>query len=137
MTDIKKYLNDYNEFVTKLTSDESLDLGALINRLKEIQTISNISSSRLITSALGLSSETGEFTEIVKKIFLQGKPPSEENIFHMKRELGDIIWYWATACMALDLDPFEVIQENKSKLESRYGEKFGVRRSEHRKDGDL
>ena len=68
---------------------------------------------------------------------LQGKPASEDNIFHMKRELGDIMWYWSTACMALDLDPFEVIEENRAKLEARYGEQFEVKRSEHRKDGDL
>jgi len=55
----------------------------------------------------------------------------------MKRELGDIMWYWATACMALKLDPYEVIKENQDKLEARYGEKFEVDRSEHRKDGDL
>ena len=84
-----------------------------------------------------MGSETGEFVEIVKKMFLQGKPASEDNIFHMKRELGDIIWYWATACMALKLDPYEVIKENKDKLEARYGEKFEVDSSEHRKDGDL
>ena len=75
--------------------------------------------------------------EIVKKMFLQGKPATEENIFHMKRELGDIIWYWATACMALNLDPYEVISENKSKLEARYGKGFKVEKSEHRKKGDL
>ena len=88
-------------------------------------------------AALGLGSEGGEFVEIVKKIFLQGKPFTEDNVFHMKRELGDIIWYWATACMALDLDPYEVINENKSKLEARYGKGFKVEKSEHRKDGDL
>ena len=67
----------------------------------------------------------------------RGKPASEENIFHMKRELGDIMWYWATACAALDLDPHEVIAENQKKLEARYGEQFEVQRSEVRKDGDL
>ena len=70
-------------------------------------------------------------------MFLQGKPASQDNIFHMKRELGDIMWYWITACSALDLDPFEVIKENQDKLEARYGEKFEVQRSEVRKEGDL
>ena len=97
----------------------------------------HIESARLLTAALGLGSETGEFVEIVKKMFLQGKPANEDNIYHMKRELGDIMWYWATACMALKLDPYEVIKENQDKLEARYGEKFEVDRSEHRKDGDL
>jgi len=134
--EIKKFFKDYSEFVTQVTSDESLLIQSLNNRLIEID-MSGIKSPRLLTAALGLSSETGEFTEIVKKIFLQGKPPSEDNIFHMKRELGDIMWYWSTACMALNLDPFEVIEENKAKLQARYGEQFETKRSEHRKDGDL
>ena len=134
--EIKKYLKEYSDFVTKVTSDPSLSSDSLKNRINEIDE-ANIAAPRLITAALGLGSETGEFTEIVKKLFLQGKPPSEENIFHMKRELGDIMWYWSTACMALNLDPFEVIEENRAKLEARYGEQFAVKRSEHRKDGDL
>ena len=105
--------------------------------MEEIDSESNIKSARLLTAALGLGSEGGEFVEIVKKIFLQGKPFTEDNVFHMKRELGDIIWYWATACMALDLDPYEVINENKAKLEARYGAGFKVKKSEHRKEGDL
>jgi NTP pyrophosphatase (non-canonical NTP hydrolase) len=132
---IKEYLKDYSDFVTKVTSNESLDTNSLKKRMDDLDT--NLSSPRLLTAALGLGSETGEFTEIVKKIFLQGKPPTEENIFHMKRELGDIMWYWSTACMALNLDPFEVIEENRVKLEARYGEQFAVDRSEHRKEGDL
>ena len=134
--EVKKYLNEYSNFVTKVTSKPSLDTNTLKERLVEIDE-AGVLSPRLLTAALGLGSETGEFTEIVKKMFLQGKPPSEENVFHMKRELGDIMWYWSTACMALDLDPFEVIEENRAKLEARYGEQFEVKRSEHRKDGDL
>ena len=133
----RKFLHNYGDFVTKVTSEPSLDQTTLDARMKEIDSSSQIESARLITAALGLGSETGEFVEIVKKMFLQGKPASGDNIFHMKRELGDIMWYWATACMALKLDPYEVIKENQDKLEARYGEKFEVNRSEHRKDGDL
>ena len=135
--EIKKFFTTYTDFVTKVTSDPSIDLDALKKSFEDIETNSSIKTPRLLTAALGLGSETGEFVEIVKKMFLQGKPPSEDNIFHMKRELGDIMWYWATACMALKLDPYEVIKENQDKLEARYGEKFEVDRSEHRKDGDL
>jgi NTP pyrophosphatase (non-canonical NTP hydrolase) len=135
--EIKKFFNTYTDFVTKVTSDPSLNLEDLNARFAEIENESNIKTPRLLTAALGLGSETGEFVEIVKKMFLQGKPASDENIFHMKRELGDIMWYWATACAALDLDPFEVITENQKKLEARYGEQFEVQRSEVRKDGDL
>ena len=97
----REFLNNYGDFVTKVTSEPSLDQNTLDARMKEIDSSSQIESARLLTAALGLGSETGEFVEIVKKMFLQGKPASEDNIFHMKRELGDIMWYWATACICL------------------------------------
>jgi len=123
--------------VTKVTSEPSLDVDSLKEVIEKIQNKSEIDAPRILTAALGLSSEAGEFTEIVKKIFLQGKPADKDNVFHMKRELGDIMWYWVTACMALKLDPTEVILENQKKLEARYGEKFTVDQSEVRAKGDL
>ena len=135
--EIKKFSSTYTDFVTKVTSEPSIDLDALKKSFDEIEQNSGIKTPRLLTAALGLGSETGEFVEIVKKMYLQGKPPSEDNIFHMKRELGDIMWYWATACASLNLDPYEVISENQEKLAARYGEKFEVQRSEIRKKGDL
>jgi NTP pyrophosphatase (non-canonical NTP hydrolase) len=92
----------------------------------------------LLTAAIGLSSEGGEFSEIVKKMAFQGKPYNEDTRFHMKRELGDIIWYWINACRALGYDPNEVIAENVTKLEARYpGGTFDPFYSENRKEGDL
>ena len=137
MPDPKEFFATYCDFVTKVTSDPSLDMEALKTSLESIQDESDIDVPRLMTAALGLSSEGGEFVEIVKKMFLQGKPADQENIFHMKRELGDIMWYWVTACMALDLDPVEVILENQKKLEARYGEQFTIDQSEVRVKGDL
>ena len=125
----------YTAFVDEVTSSESKYFDAFDGRVFDLT--EHLPVERLLTAALGLGSETGEFVEIVKKMFLQGKPPSDENIFHMKRELGDIMWYWVTACAALGLDPYEVISENQEKLAARYGEKFEVQRSEIRKDGDL
>ena len=135
--EIKNFFSTYTDFVTKVTSDPSIDLDSLKNSFDDIESSSPIKTPRLLTAALGLGSETGEFVEIVKKMFLQGKPPNEDNIFHMKRELGDIMWYCVTACAALNLDPYEVISENQEKLAARYGEKFEVERSEVRKEGDL
>ena len=135
--EIKKFFSTYTDFVTKVTSEPSIDLDALKRSFDEIEENSGIKTPRLLTAALGLGSETGEFVEIVKKMYLQGKPPSEDNIFHMKRELGDIMWYWVTACASLNLDPYEVISENQEKLAARYGEKFEIKRSEVREEGDL
>jgi NTP pyrophosphatase (non-canonical NTP hydrolase) len=90
------------------------------------------------TAAFGLSAEAGEFTEIVKKIILQGKPYSEDNIYHMKRELGDIMWYMAQACMALDTTFDEILEMNYEKLSARFPEgAFDVYRSENRVVGDV
>ena len=137
MDEIEKFFDTYCDFVTKVTSDPSIDMEALKKGLDNIQKTSKVDVPRLLTGGLGLASESGEFVEIVKKMFLQGKPADEDNIFHMKRELGDIMWYWVTACMALGLNPVEVIKENQEKLEARYGEKFTVNQSEVRVKGDL
>ena len=131
-------LNKYADFVLTVCSDPSKDLNALIEHLKELDASSNVNLALLMTASTGLGSEAGEFQEIVKKIFFQGKPLNEENIYHMKRELGDIAWYWANACNALGLDPNEVLAENVNKLQSRYpGGKFDAHYSENRKEGDL
>ena len=137
MKEAEEFFNVYCDFVTKVTSDPSLKIDKLKESLDNIQDNSEIDIPRLLTGALGLGSEAGEFVEIVKKMILQGKPADEDNIFHMKRELGDIMWYWVTACMSLGLDPVEVITENQKKLEARYGENFTVNQSEVRSKGDL
>ena len=92
----------------------------------------------LLTASIGLSSEGGEFSEIVKKCLFQGKPLNDETVFHLKRELGDIMWYWSNACRSLGIDPNDVLEENVKKLESRYpGGKFDILYSENRKQGGL
>lgn len=131
-------LNKYQDFVYAVTSENSKNIDALIENLYALKQQNSVNVSLLMTGAIGLSSEGGEFNEIVKKILFQGKPLNEDNIFHMKRELGDIMWYWINACKALNLDPNEVIAENVHKLESRYpGGHFDAFYSENRKEGDL
>lgn len=140
-------LNKYYNFVAEVTSKPSNDLTTFMNRLDELD--GNFDSTTnthgpdvnvplLLTGALGLAAETGEFCEIPKKMFFQGKPLTEENVFHMKRELGDIMWYWINACRALNLDPNDVIAENVNKLKARYpGGEFDPYYSENRQTGDI
>jgi NTP pyrophosphatase (non-canonical NTP hydrolase) len=131
--DSKKYI----EFVRETTSPASSKYSNLVERLNELEG-QCADVPRLLTAAFGMSAEAGEFTEVVKKIFLQGKPYTEENIFHMKRELGDLCWYLAQACMALDITFEEVLEMNYQKLSARYPEgTFDVYRSENRVQGDL
>ena len=132
--DTEKYL----DFVAGVTSKPSTDLPALLSRITDLDVECDADIPRLLTAALGLTAESGEFTEVVKKIILQGKPYTEENKFHMKRELGDICWYIAQACMALDTTFDEIIEMNVDKLQARYpGGEFNVQKSENREDGDI
>ena len=144
-------LNKYQDFVEAVTSQASNDLTTFhdkIDRLDsnyELDTADNqmkygpdVNIPLLITACFGLAAESGEFIEVPKKIIFQGKALTDEAVFHMVRELGDVMWYWINACRALNVDPNEVIAENIRKLESRYpGGKFDAFYSENRKDGDL
>ena len=148
---LKKHLKDLNssmtkvidsdkyiEFVRQTTSPASSDFAQLLARMTDLEAKDDADVPRLLTAALGMSAEAGEFTEVVKKIILQGKPYTEENVFHMKRELGDICWYIAQACMALDTNFREIMEMNYEKLSDRYPEvAFDVYRSENRVEGDL
>ena len=128
----------YLDFVAGVTSQPSTDLPKLLSRITDLDVGDDADIPLLLTAALGLTAESGEFTEVVKKIILQGKPYNDENKFHMKRELGDICWYLAQACMALDTTFDEIIEMNVDKLKARYpGGEFDVHNSENRKEGDL
>src|SRR5210317_103935 len=130
-------LNKYVEFVNTTTSSPSKEHTPFIDRLLELRE-KGFPTERLLTAAVGMSAEAGEFTEIIKKIVFQGKPVNEENLFHLKRELGDIMWYVSQACIGLDISIEEVIQMNFEKLSARYPEgAFSIERSENRKEGDL
>jgi NTP pyrophosphatase (non-canonical NTP hydrolase) len=144
-------LNKYKDFVETVTSKPSNDLTTFMDTLDRLDSNCEVDLNDgltkhgpdvniplLLTACLGLAAESGEFIEIPKKIFFQGKALTDENVYHMKRELGDVIWYWMNACRALNLDPNEVIAENVKKLESRYpGGSFDAFYSENRKEGDL
>ena len=127
----------YLEFVDAVTSQPSKDANAFESRIQELRG-EGFETHRLLTAAVGMSAEAGEFTEVVKKIIFQGKPVNEENMFHLKRELGDIMWYVAQACMGLNVSLDEVIEMNVDKLKARYpGGDFDVHYSENRKEGDV
>ena len=115
MIDPQKYL----EFVNAVTSLQSKEHEAFVYRVQELEG-HGFPSERLLTASVGMCAEAGEFTEVVKKIVFQGKPVNEENLFHLKRELGDIMWYVAQACMGLGTSLDEIIEMNVEKLKARY-----------------
>ena len=130
-------LNDYQQFVKSTTSDESIKYLAFEKRVKRLWLDEGVNVPLLLTAAIGAGSECGEFEEIIKKIIFQGKEYNEDTRFHMKRELGDILWYVANAATALGYTLDEIVEGNIAKLEARYPNGFEVYRSENRKEGDL
>ena len=121
-------INDYAKFVDSTTSRQSKDFLAFINSTSELEAKDNINVPRVLTAAIGMLAESGEF---------KGKEFNDDNRFHMKRELGDILWYWIQGCIALGYTPDEVMDENIKKLEARYPNGFETIRSEVREQGDI
>ena len=140
-------INDYAKFVDTTTSIASKDTSMLMSRLDNLrgdtwtkagESGEAMQVARLMTSVIGMMAESGEFAEVVKKkIFQADTKFSDDEIFHMKRELGDVLWYWVQGCIALGFTPEEVMQENINKLEKRYPNGFEVVRSEVRAEGDI
>lgn len=126
-------LNAYQNFVKSTTSAESKGIGEFVERIVTLH--ANV--PLLLTASVGLASESGEFSEIVKKVIFQGKELNADVRYHMLRELGDICWYLANAANALDADLEEIVKMNIKKLESRYPNGFEVSRSENRAKGDI
>jgi len=128
----------YQKFVQTITSEYSDNMPSMIDRMHQIKhDYPHINVSLLFTAGIGLSSETGEFNELLKKCVFQGKELTENVQWQMMRELGDIMWYWISACRALNIDPNEVVAENVKKLQDRYpGGAFDVYDSENRKEGN-
>ena len=126
----------YSHFVDAVTSNSSKDFVSLADRLGELDR-EGANIERLTTAGVGLAAESGEFLEIVKKMVFQGKPWNDDNREHLIIELGDVMWYVAQACMALDVPFDDVIRGNVKKLEKRYpGGSFSVEKSEVRAKGD-
>jgi NTP pyrophosphatase (non-canonical NTP hydrolase) len=127
----------YQEFVDAVTSDASKDFVALADRMVELDE-KGANIERLLTAGVGINAEGGEFLEIIKKMIFQGKPWNADNKEHLIIELGDLMWYVAQACMALEVSFDDVVARNVKKLEKRYpGGAFDVYYSENREEGDL
>ena len=141
-------INDYAKFVDKTTSGASKDTTMMCDRVEYLRGVytmqggtvidQEIDMARLMTALIGMMAESGEFAEVVKKkVFQSDSKFSDDEIFHMKRELGDVLWYWVQGCIALGFTPDEVMDENINKLEKRYPNGFEVIRSESRQEGDI
>ena len=127
----------YRKFVDAVTSDESKDFIAFSDRVVSLDE-KGANIERLLTGAVGINSEGGEIMEIVKKLIFQGKPWNDETNYHLKRELGDVMWYVMQCLIALDTPLEEIVEMNIDKLKARYpGGEFDAWYSENREEGDL
>ena len=136
-TDEQATFDEYGKFVQSTTSQESLHTETLVDRLMDLHVKHDAQFSQLLTASIGMQAESGEFSEVIKKIIFQGKEFNEHERFHLMRELGDVLWYWVQGCRALGYTPQQVMEENINKLESRYPNGFEVIRSEVREQGDI
>ena len=141
-------INDYARFVDQCTSETSKDTSKMCDRIDYLRgnysmkggevLEQEVDMARLMTALIGMMAESGEFAEVVKKkIFQSDSKFKSDEIFHMKRELGDVLWYGVQGCKALGFTPDEVMDENIRKLEKRYPNGFEVIRSEVREQGDI
>ena len=129
-------LTDYEEFVNEVTSYASKNPKNFIDEVERIEE-QGVNPARLLTASVGLSGESGEFSDIVKKVVFQGKEIDDDVVKHLRSELGDIMWYVAQGCLALDTTIEELIDINVAKLESRYPGGFSMFRSENRRKDDI
>ena len=94
---------------------DSIDSYAAWARTMWMSKSETLDERDLTIMSLGLPGETGEVVELLKKRVRDGNL----DIVNLKKELGDVLYYWAMLCMAFDLKPSEVIKANQDKLNSR------------------
>ena len=131
------FLMDYQEFVDEVSSDATRNINNSFTDALDIVDEQGVEVSRLLTSAIGLAGESGEFNELCKKTVFQGREMDEDTVTHLKSELADIMWYVAQGCLALDTSIEELIDINTAKLEKRYPGGFDEFRSENRAEEDI
>ncbi len=121
--------NEYQKLAMR-TND-----GECIRRLLEfIAENQAIDGAGVINASFGLSGETGELNDMLKKTIFHKHPLEKEK---MKKELGDIMWYVAMMCESMHFDLDEIMQMNIDKLKARYPEGFDPEKSQHRAVGDI
>jgi NTP pyrophosphatase (non-canonical NTP hydrolase) len=104
-------LENYVELASR---SENKDFSKIAGRL-------NDESIRLLHGTLGIGTESGELQDALKKYLIYGKDLDRDNIIE---ESGDLLWYIALVCSAMNVTLEEVCQKNIAKLAIRYPDKF-------------
>ena len=88
----------------------------------------------VLNGCLGLAGESGEVLDMVKKWVFHEKDLDKD---HLKKELGDVMWYVAMLCESFGFDLDEILQMNVDKLKARYPEGFDPEKANNRKPEDV
>jgi NTP pyrophosphatase (non-canonical NTP hydrolase) len=83
---------------------------------------------QLLHAMVGLQGEAGEVASLLQKLIWYRKGV---DIGEVAAELGDILWYVAEACDALELSMGTLMEQNLAKLKARYPEKWSQERADH------
>ena len=118
MTELKDF-DTYQELALRTASAESMVT----------------SSTMLNSAALGLSGESGEIADHVKKVMFHGHPLDEATRDKIAKELGDILWYCAMGARGIGLGLSDIATMNVEKLKKRYPEGFSTENSLNRPHG--
>ena len=121
--------NEYQQLAMR--TNDGLNTTRLTNAISNCHTIT---IAQLINGVLGLTGESGEVSDLIKKGIFHEKGIDFE---HLKKELGDCMWYLAMICEACDFTMDDVMQTNVDKLKARYPEGFDTYRANHREVGDI
>ncbi len=88
----------------------------------------------IMEGCLGISGESGELVDLIKKWVFHEKPLDE---IHVKKELGDVLWYAALLCESFGWKMSEIMELNIEKLKARYPDGFNPTQANNRKEGDI
>jgi len=110
----------------------NVDYPSFVDCLRNAITEITPEQFHLLHAAVGLSGESGELLDIVKKHVFQTHSLDKEEV---KKELGDILFYLQFMCNVLGTTIEEVKQGNIIKLTKRYpNQKFDPERSKNREE---
>ena len=117
---------EHRMFVDDITSEETRDCDAFLERIGELQDGDAIwnQPQRLLTGAIGICSEGGELLDVVKKVLFQNEDTSIELRMKLKTELGDVMWNVQQILLAMNWELHEVLAENAKGISNdKNGEK--------------
>lgn len=114
----------------KVIRPEEKNKGMTINEYQQLaQRTSPDDHNKLLNGCMGLSGETGEVCDVLKKSLFQGH---ELDRPHLIEEAGDIAWYLAELAAGLGVSLEDILLQNIAKLKRRYPDGFDPERSMNR-----